>query len=86
MEMSEDMMGEAAPYTYDIHLFCTRYHPKGVCSSNCGMQHAHWRLSSQEHGLLATQKSQFCGIMPPPVLEIDAGSGGASMISIYSGR
>ena len=70
MDMGEEMLGEAAPFTNNGHLFCLSYRLKGVCNSNCGRRHMNRHLSYREHGILEARKSQLCGTNPPPVLEV----------------
>ena len=86
MEMAEQMTGDVTMRIDKGSALCMSYHPKGVCKSNYGRQHAHKRLSSRDHGLLAAWKSQFCGSLHPPDMEVDAGQFGGSTRSTKSNR
>ena len=47
MDMSEEMTGEAAPLTDNVHPFCLSFHLKGVCNSNFGGRHANQCLPTR---------------------------------------
>ena len=65
-------MGNHVPLTYAGRLFIFNYHLKGQWNSNYSSWHVQRRLFSMEYRLLIVWKVQFCGTVPPPVLEVDA--------------